>query len=182
MINSEATDNYISHRTVQWLKLILQWQQNSAHVYMTNTSSMIVRNYVHMKMIVEDVSQKLTFDILNIKYDTILEMFWLHNRNSKINWVNKKLCTIEHTYKIFEQSEMCLSEHKSWNHEILLLKKEQSKWMLLYSMSENQLKKVWNYLNENLKREFIKPSKSLTDYLILFVSKKNERKQLCVNY
>jgi len=41
---------------------------------MTNTSSMIVQNYVHIEMIIEDVSQKLTFDILNIKYDTILEM------------------------------------------------------------------------------------------------------------
>jgi len=42
---------------------------------MMNTSSMIVQNYVHMKVIIEDVSQKLTFNILNIKYDTILEMF-----------------------------------------------------------------------------------------------------------
>jgi len=35
---------------------------------------MIVRNYVHIKMIVENISQKLSFNILNIKYDTILEM------------------------------------------------------------------------------------------------------------
>jgi len=135
-----------------------------------------------MKIIVEDVSQKLLFDILNIKYDVILEMLWLHNRNSKIDWVNKKLYTIKYTYEISEQSEMCLSEYKSWNHKILLLKKEQSKWILLYSMSENQLKKVWDYLNENFKKEFIKSLKSLTNYLILFVSKKDEWKQLCVNY
>jgi len=48
--------------------------------------------------------------------------------------------------------------------------------MLLYLMSENQLKKVQNYLVENLKREFIKSLKSLTEYLILFVSKKNDIK------
>jgi len=54
--------------------------------------------------------------------------------------------------------------------------------MLLYSMSENQLKKVKTYLDENLKRGFIRSSKSLTEYLILFVSKKNGTKQLCVNY
>jgi len=41
---------------------------------MVNTSSMIVQNYVHMKMIVENVSQKLLFNILDIKYDAILEM------------------------------------------------------------------------------------------------------------
>jgi hypothetical protein len=53
----------------------------------------------------------------------ILEMFWLHNRNSKIDWVNKKLYATEHTYEISEQSEMCLSEHKSWNHKISLEEK-----------------------------------------------------------
>jgi len=182
MIDSEAMNNYILHKAVQWLELISQQWWNSAQVYMANTSSMIVWDYVHMKMIVEDVSQKLTFDILNIKYDTILEMPWLHNRNSKIDWVNKKLCTTKHTYEISEQPEMYLSKHKSWDHEIPLLEGEQSKWMSLYSMSEDQLKKVWNYLDENLKREFIRPLKLLTGYLILFVLKKNDRKWLCVDY
>jgi len=172
MINSETINNYILHEAVQWLRLISQQWWNSAQMYITNTNSMIVRDYVHIKMIVKNVLQKLSFDILNIKYDTILEMFWLHNRNSKINWINKKLCAIKHTYKISEQSEMCLSEYKLWNHKISLLKKEQFKWMSLYSMSKNQLKKVWNYLDENLKREFIRSLKSLTDYLILFLFKK----------
>jgi len=182
MINLRATNNYILHKAVQWLELILWWWRNSACIYITNINSMIVQNYVHMKMIVRNVSQKLSLNILNIKYDTILEMFWLHNRNSKINWINKKLCTIKHTYEISEQSKMYLSEHKLWNYKILFLKKKQSKWMLLYLMSENQLKKVQNYFDENLKREFIKSLKSSTDYLILFMSKKNEQKQLCINY
>ncbi len=54
--------------------------------------------------------------------------------------------------------------------------------MSLYSMSKDQLKKVRTYLNKNLKREFIRSSKSSTEYSILFVSKKNDTKQLCVNY
>jgi len=90
-----------------------------------------------MKIIVKNVLQKLSFNILNIKYDTILEMLWLCNRNFKIDWVNKKLCIIECTYKISEQSEMCLSEYKLWNYKILFLKREQFKWMLLYFMNEN---------------------------------------------
>ncbi len=48
--------------------------------------------------------------------------------------------------------------------------------MPLYPMSKDQLKEVRTYLEENLKRGFIKPSKSLTGYLILFVSKKNDMK------
>jgi len=149
---------------------------------MTNVSNIIVWNYVYMKMIIKDVLQKLLFDILDIKYDTILEMLWLHNRNSKIDWVNKKLCAIKCTYEISEQSEMYLLKYKSWNHKISLLKKKQSKWMSLYSMSENQLKKVWNYLDENLKKKFIRSLKSLIDYSILFISKKDEQKQLYINY
>ncbi len=54
--------------------------------------------------------------------------------------------------------------------------------MLLYSMSEDQLKKVRTYLDKNLKKEFIRSSKSSAEYSILFVLKKNDTKQLCVNY
>ena len=55
-------------------------------------------------------------------------------------------------------------------------------WKPLYSMSEDQLKKVQDYLDENLKREFIRSSKSSAEYSILFVLKKNGRKRLCINY
>jgi len=55
MIDSKAMNNYISHETVQWLELILQQQWNSVWVYMTNASSMIVWNYVHIETIVENV-------------------------------------------------------------------------------------------------------------------------------
>jgi len=85
-------------------------------------------------------------------------------------------------YEILKQSEMSLSEHKSWDHEILLLNDKQPKWMPLYSMSKDQLKEVRTYLDENLKRGFIRSSKSSAEYPILFVSKKNDTKWLCVNY
>jgi len=48
--------------------------------------------------------------------------------------------------------------------------------MPLYSMSEDQLKKVRTYLNKNLKRGFIRSSKSSAKYSILFVSKKDGTK------
>ncbi len=54
--------------------------------------------------------------------------------------------------------------------------------MSLYPMSKDQLKEVRTYLDENLKRGFIRPSKSSAEYLILFVSKKNDTKRLCVDY
>ncbi len=138
---------------------------------------------VHIEVIIKNDLQKLKLDVLkSVKYDIILEMLWLHKKNSQINWINKELYAIENAYDVSKQLKKSLSEYKSWNHEISLLKRRKSKWMLLYFMNENQLKKVWDYLAENLKREFIKSLKSSAEYLILFILKKNDIKQLCVDY
>ncbi len=183
MIDSEMTDNYISQQTVKWLELTSQWVSKLMPVKMINERVEWVTKETHIKIIIQDDSQKLTFNVLeSIKYNTILRMLWLHKKNPRIDWISKELYITKEVYDISEQLKMSLSEHKSWDHEISLLKDKQPWWMSLYSMSENQLKKVWNYLNENLKREFIKSLKSLTEYSILFILKKNDIKQLCVNY
>ena len=41
---------------------------------------------------------------------------------------------------------------------------------------------LWMYLDENLKKDFIQKSQSPAEYSILFILKKNETLQLCVNY
>ncbi len=183
MVDSEAINNYILQQAIEMLRLMLQWAPKPMQVYMVNEEFEWITNQVHIEAMILKDSQELMFDVLNsIKYDVILEMLWLREKNSRIDWISKELYITVNVYEILKQSEMSLSEHKSRDHEILLLNDKQPKWMLLYSMSEDQLKKVRNYLAENLKREFIKSSKSLTEYLILFVSKKNDTKQLCVNY
>jgi len=183
MIDSEATDNYILQQAIEMLKLMLQWASKPMQIYIINEEFKWITDQVHIEVMILEDSQKLTFVVLNsIKYDVILEMLWLHEKNSKIDWISKELYITIDVYEIFEQSEMSLSEHKSWDHEISLLNDKQPKWMSLYSMSEDQLKKVRTYLDENLKREFIRSSKSLTKYSILFVSKKDDTKWLCVNY
>ncbi len=183
MVDSEATNNYISQQAIRMLELTLQWALKPMQVYMINGESEWITDQVHIEAIILKDSQELTFDVLNlIKYDAILEMPWLCEKNSRINWISKELYIMVDAYEISEQSEMSLSEHKPWDHKIPLLNDKQPKWMSLYSMSEDQLKKVRTYLDENLRRGFIRPSKSLAGYLILFVSKKNGTKWLCVNY
>jgi len=183
MVDLGAINNYILQQAIEMLKLTLQWASKPMQVYMINRESEWITNQVHIEATILEDSQELTFDVLNLmKYDVILKMLWLRKKNSRIDWISKELYIMINVYEIPEQPKMSLSEHKSWDHEILLLNDKQSKWMPLYSMSEDQLKKVRTYLDENLKREFIRPSKSLTEYLILFVSKKNGTKQLCVNY
>jgi len=150
---------------------------------MVNEEYKWITDQVHIKAIILEDSQELTFDVLNsIKYDAILEMLWLRKKNSRIDWISKELYITVDVYEIPKQPEMSLSEHKSWDHKIPLLNDKQPKWMPLYPMSEDQLKKVRTYLDKNLKRGFIRPSKSSAGYLILFISKKNGTKWLCVNY
>ncbi len=177
MIDLRATDNFISQKAIKQLELTLWWVSKLTQVYMINREYKWIYKEVYIKVIIKNDSQKLRLDVLKlVKYDAILEMPWLHKKNSQINWINKELYATENAYDVSEQLKKSLSEHKPWDYEILLLEKRESKWMLLYLMSENQLKKVQNYLVENLKREFIKSLKSLTEYLILFVSKKNDIK------
>jgi len=152
-------------------------------VYIINREYKWIYKEVYIEVIIKNDSQKLRLDVLkSVKYDAILEMLWLHKKNLQINWINKELYATENTYDVFKQLKKSLSEYKSWDYEISLLERRKSKWMLLYFMSKNQLKKVQNYLAENLKREFIKLLKSSAEYLILFISKKNDIKWLCVDY
>ncbi len=183
MIDSEAINNYILQQVIRMLELTPQWALKPMQIYIINEESEWITEQIHIKVIILEDSQELMFDVLNsIKYDVILEMLWLRKKNSRIDWISKELYIMIDVYEILKQSEMSLSEHKSWDHKIPLLNDKQPKWMSLYSMSKDQLKKVRTYLDKNLKREFIRSSKSLTEYSILFVSKKNGMKQLCVNY
>ncbi len=183
MIDSEVTDNFILQKAIEQLELTLQWVSKFIQVYMINEEYEWIYEEVHIKVIIRNDSQKLRLNVLkSVKYDAILEMSWLHKKNSQINWINKELYVTKNTYNVSKQLKKNLSEHKSWDHEISLLEKRKSKWMSLYLMSEDQLKKVWDYLAENLKREFIRLLKSSAEYSILFVSKKNDIKQLYVDY
>ncbi len=82
-------------------------------VYMINGEFKWITDQVHIKAIILEDSQKLTFDVLNsIKYDTILKMFWLREKNSRIDWISKELYITVDAYEILKQPEMSLSEHK----------------------------------------------------------------------
>ena len=61
------------------------------------------------------------------------------------------------------------------------LKKNSTK-RSIYSLTQEKLKALNKYIDENLTKEFIKESQLSTDYSILFVSKKDEKQRLCVDY
>ena len=75
-----------------------------------------------------------------------------------------------------------LLKHQTWNHEIIFELSKTLTFELIYALFEKKLKILREYLNENLKKKFIKKSQSSTKYSILFVLKKNGKLRLCVDY
>ena len=143
MIDSGVTDNYISQQTVTRLRLTPQRVPKPVQVYMVNGEFEWVTEETHTEAIIQGNSQELTFDVLkSIKYDAILGMPWLREKNPRIDWISKELYATKEAYNISEQPEMSLPEHKPWDHEIPLLEDKQPRWMPLYPMSEDQLKEV----------------------------------------
>ena len=75
-----------------------------------------------------------------------------------------------------------LSKHDFINH-IIELKKDKSLFSSShYFLLRSELKVCKKYLNKYLKNDFIQIFQSLAETFILFVKKKNNRFQLCVNY
>ena len=81
-----------------------------------------------------------------------------------------------------EEAYEKLPEHRDWDHKIPIEKRKKPTYRPLYALSETELKALREYLDENLKKRFIRPSTSPAGYSILFVPKKDEKLQLCVDY
>ena len=94
---------------------------------------------------------------------------------SKQYWKYKKLFTKS-------SEDQTLLEHKSWNHKISLIEEITSEKLSIYQLSSEKLQELRNYLNSNLWREYIQHFINETEYSVIFVSKKDEKQQLCINY
>lgn len=85
--------------------------------------------------------------------------------------------------KLFsDELETGLPEHSRWDHEINLLPGTEPRFHKIYPLNETQTTALREYLDENLRKGYIRPSKSPAGYPILFVPKKNGKLRLCVDY
>lgn len=75
-----------------------------------------------------------------------------------------------------------LPEHRPFDHTIPLEEGKSPPWGPIYSLSDTELKALRDYLDENLKKGFIRPSESPAGAPILFVKKKDGSLRLCVDY
>src|SRR5271154_7105841 len=75
-----------------------------------------------------------------------------------------------------------LPKHQPWDHEIPLQPGTSPSYGPIYSLSERELEALREYLDEHLKKGYIRPSTSPAGYPILFIPKKDGSLRLCVDY
>ena len=75
-----------------------------------------------------------------------------------------------------------LPKHQAWDHEIPLKKGKQPIYRLIYTLSEEELEVLRNYIKENLKKGFIKPFILPAGYLLFFTRKKNNKLKPYIDY
>ena len=63
-----------------------------------------------------------------------------------------------------------------------MISETSSKIGSIYALSYTQLEILKNYLDKNLKKDFIWEAKTAVEFLILFVPKKDEKLRLYVDY
>lgn len=85
--------------------------------------------------------------------------------------------------KLFsDELETGLPEHSRWDHEIPLEPGSKPRIHKIYPLNEEKTKALEEYLAENLKKGYIRPSTSPAGFPILFVPKKNGKLRMCVDY
>lgn len=89
-----------------------------------------------------------------------------------------------HKYaKIFQETlDTGLPEHSHYDHEIKLKEGTRPTYQKIYGLNEKQRQALDEYIKENLRKGYIRPSQSPAGYPILFVPKKNGKLRLCVDY
>ena len=81
-----------------------------------------------------------------------------------------------------ETDARALPKHQPWDHEIELEPGKEPTFGPIYALSEKELGVLRGYIDENLKKGFIRESKSPAGYPILFAPKKDGKLRLCVDY
>jgi len=79
------------------------------------------------------------------------------------------------------ESEKMLTR-KVWNHVIDLKEMFKPKKERIYPLSKNEREEVQNFMEDQLRKRYIKPLKFPQMSPVFFVSKKNEGKRMVIDY
>ena len=91
-------------------------------------------------------------------------------------------CYFEFLNVFEKKSSNRFFEHDFDDHIIKKFSKKFFSMNFIYNLSKTELEMLRKYINENLKKKFIKFFKFSTKSLILFIKKSDDDLRLCVNY
>ena len=85
--------------------------------------------------------------------------------------------------KVFEKVESKrMLVRKPWDHVINLRKDFMPRKKRVYLMLRKEKKEMREFVEEQLRKEYIRPSKSPQTLLVFFMGKKNEKKRIVQDY
>ena len=133
-------------------------------------------------MSMEEIDQQLAFH-----KDEALEEVSLSSVEAATQYldeVRNKLPSVYHDFlDVFDRSQASkLPPHRPSDHKIELIGDGKPPQSRAYRMSPYKLQKVKEYLNENLSKGFITPSKAPYSSPVLFAQKSNGDLRFCVDY
>lgn len=86
------------------------------------------------------------------------------------------------SFKDYQGNEV-LPEHQPWDHEINLEEGMKPVKKPIYRLNDKEMQELKKYIDTNLEKGYIRPSKSPAGYPVLFVPKKGGTElRLCVDY
>ena len=130
------------------------------------------------------------------KTDVILGILWLQAYNPEINWGREEEVKVDYRKieeivpqrflrqrKVFEkvESERMLMR-KIYDHTIDLKKTFKSRKGKIYPLSRNKREEVQNFVEDQLRKGYIRPSKFPQTSPVFFVNKKNRGKRMVIDY
>ncbi|EPS35483.1 hypothetical protein H072_11124 [Dactylellina haptotyla CBS 200.50] len=80
------------------------------------------------------------------------------------------------------KDEDALPLFNEFTHKIPLQEGTTPKFLPVYACTKDELEALREYIEENLRKGYIRPSRSPVGYSILFVPKKNGKLQICIDY
>jgi hypothetical protein len=133
-----------------------------------------------------DVSRR-TRRYLSGRKDGPVHRVWVRPSDQVLESATREKKKLPPQYKEFEKLaeediDHMLPKHKPWDHEIKLEPGKHPGFQPIRPLSEKELAVLRDYLEENLKKGYIRPSKSPAGYPILFAPKKDGKLRLCVDY
>ena len=178
MTDSLKTINQELARPNDWVSFTVLNSQKEFAELPTMDISMI--GAASFNTLVQQASHAKNMEIFSILICNIEKVLVLKSTTNSV----KKLPTKYHDFlDVFSRVDVDIQPpHRPYNHKIPLMEEKTPLWGFLYSMSQDKLKVLKKYLEENFSKRFPQPSSSPTTSSVFFARKPESGLRFCIDY